>query len=385
MGDVVQSPNDAYRVVRRRGAGGFSEVWVAARVSDGRHVILKELRLEKLKDWKSLELFEREARVLQGLKHPGIPEYLEFFARTTAGPVEPSALSEDPGARLCLVQELVPGRDFSEILGAGAPLEPVFVENIFRQALQVLVYLHGLNPPVIHRDLHPRNLVVSDDGQLHVIDFGAIQDRLLMGDEFGSTSVGTFGYIPMEQAMGQARPASDLFALGMSMVTLITGRSPSEMPFEESTGAVDLAALEIPQRWRPVLEGMVQPIVGKRLASASRALELLNNPSQHRVASAPSAGVQRPTIPVSPWAKWVFRLAFFGALGAAGFIYLLNFNNFSETELVNMAPFWVVPAVFGFSGFLYSGGPHPVVRALVTALVSIAVLVFFFSAIFPGL
>ncbi len=383
-GYLLESPKDTYTIVGARGEGGFAALWVAERASDGQRVIVKELSLEKLKDWKALELFEREARALKALNHPNIPAYVEFFARTENGAVDPSQLAENPGARLYLVQELVPGRDIAEMIQGGASISTEEAHEILRQALSVLEYLHGLNPPLIHRDIHPRNLIVSDENMVYLIDFGAIQHRLHLGDEFGSTSVGTFGYIPLEQSMGQAKPASDLYALGMTILTLLTGRSPSDMPIVEHTGVVNLGALKIPSPLRPVLLGMVQPIAGQRFQSATEALAVLANPNQ-AVIRGQNMRADRPVVPTATWARVLFHASFWLSLVAAIYIYVFSFDDFSETELVQVSGMWLMPMAFGAAGFLFSGTKNPVSKAVVVMFLAAGALVFFFTAIFPGL
>lgn len=383
-GELLESPEDIYAIIEARGEGGFAALWVAERASDGQRVVVKELSLEKLKDWKALELFEREARALKALDHPNIPRYVEFFARTENGALDPRELSENPGARLYLVQELVPGRDIAEMIQAGASVTTQEVHDILKQALSVLEYLHGLNPALIHRDIHPRNLIVSDDGTVHLIDFGAIQHRLHFADEFGSTSVGTFGYIPLEQSMGQAKPASDLYALGMTILTLLTGRNPSEMPIVEHTGVVNLGALAVPASLRPVILGMVQPIAGQRFQSAADALSVLANPNQAIVRGQNTRAVQ-PKVPTPLWARGLFHTFFWLSLVAAIYIYVFSFDDFSETELVQVSGMWLLPMTFGLAGFFFSGSKNPVSKSVLFTFLAAAMLVFFFAAIFPAL
>jgi hypothetical protein len=95
--------------------------------------------------------------------------------------------------------------------------------------LDVLEYLHGLDPPVIHRDIKPANIIVTADGTPRLVDFGAVQAEIL-DETGGSTIVGTAGYVSPEQLMGRAEPASDLYALGVTLVHLLTGVPPTELP-----------------------------------------------------------------------------------------------------------------------------------------------------------
>ena len=89
--------------------------------------------------------------------------------------------------------------------------------------------MHQLNPPILHRDIKPSNLLLGEDMEVYLIDFGAVQARPnAAGRTF--TVVGTYGYTPMEQFGGQAVPASDLYALGATLINLLTGIAPSDLP-----------------------------------------------------------------------------------------------------------------------------------------------------------
>src|SRR5690606_15807290 len=112
--------------------------------------------------WKTLELFHREAEVLESLNHPQIPDYVEFFALADgkAIPIEPGA--ENSGA-LFLVQRFIEGKTLAQLRAEKTHLEPAEIRSILRQSLEVLAYLHELSPPVIHRDIHPKNLILGPD------------------------------------------------------------------------------------------------------------------------------------------------------------------------------------------------------------------------------
>jgi serine/threonine protein kinase len=86
-----------------------------------------------------------------------------------------------------------------------------------------------LSPPVLHRDIKPSNLLLNDQGTLFLVDFGAVQDGVAKaGGTF--TIVGTYGYAPLEQLGGQATLASDLYALGATLIHLLTGIAPADLP-----------------------------------------------------------------------------------------------------------------------------------------------------------
>jgi hypothetical protein len=205
-----------YRVERVLGKGSFGTTYAAVDTASGRHVAVKQLDLSRVDDWKAVELFEREASTLEQLDHPRIPAYIEFV------PVR----SEESGY---LVQSLAPGRSLGDILENSGTFTDAQLEAIAEQTLDLLAYLASLNPPVVHRDIKPANLLLDEKDNVYLVDFGAVQDAASRSEEGGSTVAGTFGYMAPEQLHGQASPRSDMFALGMTLIHLASGRDPSTM------------------------------------------------------------------------------------------------------------------------------------------------------------
>lgn len=380
----------AYVVERPLGEGGFAKTLLAHREADGTAVVLKVLRLDRRPDFKALELFEREAAVLAGLSHPGIPRTFELFVWDGQRAHAPDALAGLPDGgtlRWVMVQSLAPGRSLAQRIAARERLDTNALHDLLWRMLDVLQYLHGQHPPVIHRDITPGNVVLADDGTVTLVDFGAIRDRLRSASTVGSTSVGTFGFIPMEQMMGQARPASDLFSLAMTLVVVATHRSPESLPLDEHTGMVDLDALglALPPTMLAALRAMLQPIVGQRAPDVTTARALLQGyvPPAALVAAGPRlpavrAELRHPRL----WATSM------GAGGlAAGLVYLVFFDSFSETALIQLSSLWVAPVGFGIVGRWAdrAGKPSPVATAVLGAGAAVLALVAFIYGIFPAL
>jgi serine/threonine protein kinase len=175
--------------------------------------------------WEELKLFEREAQVLQALNHPRIPCYRDYFS-----------LEREAGAGLPwfgLVQDYIPGFSLQELLEKGQDFSEKKVRKIATEVLEILIYLHELSPPVLHRDIKPSNLIWGEDQQVYLVDFGAVQAQAAVtGVTF--TVVGTSGYAPLEQFWGRAVPASDLYALGATLIHLLTGVTPADLPQKDS-------------------------------------------------------------------------------------------------------------------------------------------------------
>jgi serine/threonine protein kinase len=128
---------------------------------------------------------------------------------------------------------------------------------------EVLDYLHGRAPPIIHRDIKPGNVIRRLDAGFSLVDFGSVRDSLK--PEGGSTVVGTFGYMAPEQFQGRALPQSDVYALGATALTLLTGREPEEQPHRGL--AIDVAAtLPHDVVFARVLTKMLDPDPDRRAA-----------------------------------------------------------------------------------------------------------------------
>jgi serine/threonine protein kinase len=402
-GAVIAGLAGSYRIVEKRGEGGFGIAWRAERVEDGRAVLAKELKIGRLGSWKALELFEREAKTLAAIRHERIPQYHDFFATDGARALPASALqsASAPGAlSLVLVQDFVAGRSLEERIAAGARLETAEVERLLRGLLEVLDHLHGLHPPVVHRDINPRNVIVRDDGAAFLVDFGAIQDALRSTDKIGSTNVGTFGFMALEQTMGRAVPASDLYALGMTVLSAVTHRAPSELPHDEATGRVKVAeaAPHLPARLRGALESMVAPIAGQRAASARAVLDYLDARAEHP-GPTPRATASPPADPAQfqlervrrghrPASGLPFQLALAAGILAASIIHLVFFNQLSESMLVRISYYWITPIVFGASGLIARASApdrSPWPRAVIATLAGLLLLLVFYNAVWPSL
>jgi serine/threonine protein kinase len=177
--------------------------------------VLKELAFALVPDATGLAAFEREAELLRQLEHPKIPRFLDSFRE-----------GEGAETRFYLAQEYVEGRSLEQELRSHRYSEDEIID-LLEQVLRVLSYLHGLSPLVLHRDLKPANLIRRSDGAVVLVDFGAAREG---GSTLASaTLVGTFGYMPPEQLAGQVDETSDLFALGMTALHLLTRRPPWEL------------------------------------------------------------------------------------------------------------------------------------------------------------
>ncbi len=220
---------------------------------------LKELQFASVPGAQQIDAFEREAATLKTLHHPRIPRYVASFTE-----------GEGVHLRLYLAAEFIEGEPLSSRIARG-PLGEAELRDVAGQVLAVLAYLHKLG--VLHRDLKPDNLIVRPGGELVLVDFGSA--RQLSGSRtYGSTLVGTFGYMPTEQLGGTVDATSDLFALGATLLHAATGKPPADLLSSDMS-------LRVPRDtpMRELIAQLVQPRREKRLPSAAAALEALQRPA----------------------------------------------------------------------------------------------------------
>lgn len=297
--DIVQQiPQNLvkhYQIKHLLGEGGSSTTYEAIDLKTNQRVALKALSLEKMNDWKVLELFEREAKVLSKLNHPGIPRYLDYFYVDT------------PDNRcFYIVQELAAGQSLASLVESGWHASEAEIQRIATQILEILVYLHSQTPPVIHRDIKPENIVFKSPINSHkqkdwavcLVDFGAVQNTYYNTLMRGSTVVGTYGYMAPEQFLGQAVPATDLYGLGATLLYLLTHRSPAELP----TNILEKdfrSQIQISSAFADWLGKTIASDLDNRFRSAKEALESLRNPRIVRAKFEPTQWKKRLKIGIA--------------------------------------------------------------------------------------
>lgn len=205
--------NNRFRVISQISAGGLSAIYLA-RGGDARKVILKELVLHKTSEasvQKAKELFQRESNLLVKLHHKQIARVYDHFVEN---------------GRDYLVLEYIPGQTLRQLVDTEGPRLEDKVLDWAHAISGILLYLHAQNPPIIHRDLTPENLVLGEDNLIHLIDFGAANEYVANAT---GTLIGKQAYIAPEQFRGKPLPVSDIYALGATMFFLLTGQDPEAL------------------------------------------------------------------------------------------------------------------------------------------------------------
>ena len=226
--------NNRYRILKTLGRGGFGETYLTedTHMPSRRKCVLKQLKPivknPKTPLWMK-ERFQREAAILEELGEGSdqIPQLYAYF-------------SEDD--KFYLVQEWIEGLTLDQYWSQEGNLHRDEIEQILRQLLPVLDYVHSRR--IIHRDIKPENIILRQgDNKPFLIDFGAVKEAIAteINEESSSSysaSIGTPGYMASEQAAGRPIYSSDLYSLGLTMIFLLTGKSPHELETDPRNGEI---------------------------------------------------------------------------------------------------------------------------------------------------
>jgi WD40 repeat protein/serine/threonine protein kinase len=261
--------NERYEIKEILGRGGFATTYLAVDMETWQKCAIKRLLFRKIEEWKTWELFEREAKILKELDHPQIPKYVDFFSIETEEDLE-----------LYLAQEYVEGKSLAQFVQEGKHFSEHEIIEIGLAVTNVLTYLHSFSPPIIHRDIKPGNIILTPFsssegvgvGLISLIDFGAVREKIISDYSTvggGSTIVGTYGYMPIEHFEGRALPTSDIFSLGITLIALLSQKEPFDI--EKKEGILSYRPyVNISRSFTAVLDKMTAREYKKRYQTASQ-------------------------------------------------------------------------------------------------------------------
>jgi serine/threonine-protein kinase len=252
----------AFRVIKQIAAGGFSAIYLIEDDERNKFVLKESVLPQNLDEVcrnKATEQFQREATILAKLNHPQIAKVFDHFMEN---------------GRNYLRMEFIDGPNLRKyVMDNQAQPEGITV-NWTNEMANLLVYLHDLSPPVVHRDFSPDNIVVRKDGKLVLIDFGAANE--FIGAATG-TLVGKHAYMAPEQIRGNAEPASDVYSLGACTFFCLTGRDPE--PISTSSPMRDGA--KVSDWFDQFVRRCTQLDTAERFHSAQDCLSYLQNSNKN--------------------------------------------------------------------------------------------------------
>jgi len=256
-----------YEILTRLSMGGMAELFLAFTSGPGgfrKFVAVKQILPDIKKDEQFVKMFLDEARITAAFSHANIGQVFD--------------LGED-GGELYLAMEFLPGQNLEQVVKAasrrGYPLPMGFVGRVIRDACLGLHYAHHFTDPsgrpavVVHRDVSPKNVMLTYDGVVKVIDFGIAKARGRLGRTQVGMVKGTSGYMSPEQVRGSTTldGRSDLFSVGVMMHELLTGQRLFQGPHE---AAVMLQIVEgnvpAPRSVNPEVPEALEAVVMRALA-----------------------------------------------------------------------------------------------------------------------
>lgn len=225
-----------YRILSQIGKGGMSIVWLAVDERLNRLLTIKEIcKTDANYDKIAKENLFAEVNILMKLEHPGLPMIFDII---------------DTDDTLIIVMTYVEGKPLSTVLEESGAQPEVLVIDWAKQLCNILNYLHSNETPIIYRDMKPSNIMLQPNGHLVLIDFGSACYQY-----DNSLSLGTKGYAAPEQYDGNAQldARTDIYALGITLHHLVTGKNPTEPPYE----------LEPIRHYNPALSARLEQIIKK--------------------------------------------------------------------------------------------------------------------------
>lgn len=226
-----QKINDRYEIIKTIGEGGMANVYLAKDTILDRNVAIKVLRGDLATDEKFVRRFQREALSASSLSHPNIVEIYD--------------VGEDDG-NYYIVMEYIDGKNLKQLLKKRGNLTVSEVVDIMLQITSAMSVAH--DSLIIHRDLKPQNILIKEDGEIKITDFGIAMALNATHLTQTNSAMGSVHYFPPEQASGKgATLKSDVYSLGIMMFELLTG----ELPFK-GDNAVEIALKHLKEPITPI-------------------------------------------------------------------------------------------------------------------------------------
>lgn len=276
-----------YRYEKLIGEGANGKTYLARNLNTGEAVAIKALKQFQRNDFKSFDLFKREAETLSSIHVHGVPRFYE------------SIISDNPDSENFIIQEYVSAPSLQSYLDDKRKFTERETLILMSKISTILYSLHSqYTPPVIHRDIKPANILCTlpEDGSWenidpYLIDFGAVANA---HSSDRSTIAGTVGYMAPEQNLGECLPQSDYYALGATAIHMLTGKAPFTMEFDTYTIKIDkeLAANapQTSQNMKKLLELLLDYKLDHRPQNASELSMMIKNVLNNR---APNTNIKK--------------------------------------------------------------------------------------------
>jgi eukaryotic-like serine/threonine-protein kinase len=269
-----------YRVIKSLGKGGFAITYEIT--GQNKNQVLKVLTNNTDK---AVTLFQREAKILEQIDHPGIPKvppkgYFLYYPKGSKQPLHCLIMEKIEGVNL---KQYIQGRD-------NRPIDDEIALQWLRELVGILDVIHSKE--LLHRDIKPSNIMMKPDGKLALIDFGAAKDLETNADgtvtatstnateTATKTSIFSLAYTPQEQIVGQPLKQSDFFALGRTFIYLLTGREPNDKvmynAMEDKIEWVKFINGDLPDNLVKIVDQMNERVANNRPKNTQEILQFIS-------------------------------------------------------------------------------------------------------------
>ena len=210
---------------------GAQATMLKALDSQNHPVAIKVFDYSRASEWKDVELFEREIEVLKNLNIDGVPKYIETIKSDKT---------------IYLVEEYIDASSIEKQMKYGRVFTTDECVTILERTAKILKKLSDCIPPIIHRDIKPANLLVDNNLNVWLVDFGVVANTQ---QTISMTFAGTAGYVAPEQLYGKSTPASDIFSLGATLLYLVSRVAPCDMQLDGITPDFDRYIPDTVPKW----------------------------------------------------------------------------------------------------------------------------------------
>ncbi|MGE3063417.1 MAG: serine/threonine-protein kinase [bacterium] len=264
-----EKQEEKYQIIETIATGGMATIYKGVQISLNREVVIKKLHPHLSEDANFVKRFKREAALLGKLQHENIVGIFDFY--------------EKEGDKF-IVLEYIKGRSLKQIIKDKGKIPVKYALYILKEVLKGLSHVHKNN--ILHRDLKPDNIMISDEGVVKLTDFGLAFGSESVNVTNPGTYMGTPAYFPPEQLTGkQLSAVSDIFSLGITFAEILTGKNPFEGKdqFETINNIlyfqslnIDFNVDEVPQVVVDILKSMLNRDMSKRPKSGEELFSIIS-------------------------------------------------------------------------------------------------------------
>ena len=266
INDIPESLSFEYEFLNKIGEGANGETWLVKNRIDKTRAAIKCLKLNTIEDLKAVELFEREVELLQSIHVFGVPRFYQY-------------IHDEASNRSYLVQEYIPAPSIQSMLDNNIIFSEDETLFVAQKLAQIIFQLQTFySPPIIHRDIKPSNILYDRKlRSVYLIDFGSVAHPEKRSG--GSTVAGSLGYMPPEQLIGDVDIQSDYYALGATMLHMLTGVFPGTISSNiyqlEFDAVLNEKAPKTCRPMRALLSSLLSADIDKRPQTAEALLQEL--------------------------------------------------------------------------------------------------------------